>query len=58
MSYYNQRDHQILNRFLLQDALAKLKVSEIEIQSSAVFKDYEEQYQHMLLVKLKSTKLM
>lgn len=48
MSYYNQRDHQILNRFLIQDALAKLKVAEIEIQSSAVFKDYEEQYQHML----------
>ena len=48
MSYYNQRDHQRLNRFLIQDALGKLRLADIEIQASAVFKDYEEQYQHML----------
>ena len=48
MSYYNQRDHQRLNRFLIRDALAKLKLAEIEIQTSPAFKDYEEQYQHML----------
>ena len=48
MSYYNQRDHQRLNRFLIRDALSKLKLADIEIQVSAVFRDYEDQYQHML----------
>ena len=48
MSYYNQRDHQRLDRFLIRDALGKLKLSDIEIQASTVFKDYEEQYQYMV----------
>ena len=48
MSYYNQRDHQRLDRFLIQDALAKLKLADIEIRSNAVFKDYEEQYRYIL----------
>ena len=48
MSYYNQRDHQRLDRFLIRDALGKLMLSDIEIQASAAFKEYEEQYQHML----------
>ena len=48
MSYYNQRDHQRLDRFLIQDALDKLKLADIEIQASAVFSGYGEQYQHML----------
>ncbi len=48
MSYYNQRDHQRLDRFLIRDALCKLSLADIEIQASAAFKDYEEQYQHML----------
>ena len=50
MSYYNQRDHQRLDRFLIRDALGKLKLAEIEIQTSAAFKDYEEHYQHLLRV--------
>ena len=48
MSYYNQRDHQRLDRFLIRDALGKLMLADIEIQASAAFKDYEEQYQHMV----------
>ena len=48
MSYYNQRDHLRLDRFLIRDALAKLRLAAIEIQASPAFKDYEEQYQHML----------
>ena len=48
MSYYNQRDHQRLDRFLIRDALGKLGLADIEIQANAAFKDYEEQYQHML----------
>ena len=48
MSYYKQRDHQRLDRFLIRDALDKLGLAEIEIQSSAAFRDYEEHYRHML----------
>ena len=48
MSYYNQRDHQRLNRFLIHDALGKLRLADIEFQASAAFKDYGEQYQYML----------
>ena len=48
MSYYNQRDHQRLNRFLIRDALGKLALADIEIQASVGFNGYEEQYQHML----------
>ena len=48
MSYYNQRDHQRLDRFLIRDALGKLMLADIEIQASAAFKDYEEQYQHLV----------
>ena len=48
MSYYNQRDHLRLDRFLIRDSLGKLKLADIEIQASAAFKDYGEQYQHML----------
>ena len=48
LSYYNQRDHQRINRFLIRDALAKLKVARIEIRASAGFQSYEEQYQCML----------
>ena len=48
MSYYNQRDHQRLDRFLIRDALAKLRLADIEFQASSAFKDYEGQYQHML----------
>ena len=48
LSYYNQRDHQRIDRFLIRDALAKLKLANIEIRSNSDFKDYEEQYQCML----------
>jgi hypothetical protein len=48
MSYYNQRDHLRLDRFLIRKALAKLKLVDIELQEGSVFKDYEEQHQHML----------
>ena len=48
MSYYNQRDHQRLDRFLIRDALAKLGLADIEVQANSASKDYEEQYQHLL----------
>lgn len=48
LSYYNQRDHQRIDRFLIRDALEKLKLAKIEIQDSPDFRSYEEQYEHML----------
>ena len=48
MSYYNQRDHQRLDRFLIRGALDQLKRADVEIQTSAQFRDYEAQYRHML----------
>ncbi len=48
LSYYNQRDHQRINRFLIGDALDKLQLADIEIQTSRDAKNYEEQYRHLL----------
>lgn len=48
LSYFNQRDHGVMDRFLIQDALEKLLVSTVELQSNAAFPDYEAHYQEML----------
>ena len=48
MSYYNQRDHARLDRFLIQGALARLGQATVEVRTSAAFQDYEAQYRHML----------
>ena len=48
LSYYNQRDHQVIDRFLIREALDKLALCDIEIQTNAGFRDYDEQHQAML----------
>ncbi len=48
MSYYNQRDHQRLNRFLIRDVLTKFKMSDYQISEQATSTDYENQYQKIL----------
>lgn len=48
LSYYNQRDHKIVDRFSIRDALDKLAVCTIEIQTNTGFRDYDEQFQSML----------
>ncbi len=48
LSYYNQRVHRIIDRHLIRDALDKLKICSIEVQSNPIFKNYDEQYQAML----------
>jgi superfamily II DNA/RNA helicase len=48
LSYYNQRDHKLIDRFAIRDALDKLAVCTIEIQTNAGFRDYDEQYQSMV----------
>ncbi|MEZ4644858.1 MAG: helicase-related protein [Chloroflexota bacterium] len=48
LSYYNQRDHKIIDRFLIRDALEKLHLCAVEIQTNPNFRSYEEQYQTLL----------
>ena len=48
LSYYNQRDHKIIDRHLIGDALEKLRICSIEIQTNSGFADYDEQYQALL----------
>lgn len=48
LSYYNQRDHKVIDRHLIKDALEKLSMCSIEIQANPSFKNYDEHYQAML----------
>ena len=48
LSYYNQRFHNVINRFEIKDALDKLIACDIEIISNSNFKNYEQQYQFLL----------
>jgi len=48
LSYYNQRDHHVIDRFAIREALDKLALCDIEIQTNTGFRDYEEQHQAML----------
>jgi hypothetical protein len=48
LSYYNQPHHHRIDRFLIQDALEKLRTCTIEIQSNKNFQDYEAHYQTLL----------
>lgn len=48
LSYYNQRNHKIIDRHLIKDALERLLICNIEIQTNAGFASYEDQYQALL----------
>ena len=48
LSYYNQRDHKVIDRHLIENALDKLALCTIEIQTNTAYRDYDEQYQSML----------
>lgn len=48
LSYFNQRDHKVIDRHLIRDALEKLRVCSIEIQTNPGYGSYEEQYQALL----------
>jgi hypothetical protein len=48
LSYYNQRDHQKIDRFLIQDALEKLKICKVEMITNKEMGDYEEHYQKLI----------
>lgn len=48
LSYYNQRDHKVIDRFSIRDALDKLGACTIEIQTNTGFRDYDEQFESMM----------
>lgn len=48
LSYYNQRDHKIIDRHLIKDALQKLLICTIEIQANLNYRTYEDHYQALL----------
>jgi hypothetical protein len=48
LSYYNQRDHKKIDRALIKDALEKLRVSSVTIETNSKFSNYEEHYQSLL----------
>ena len=48
LSYYNQRDHKIIDRHLIKDALEKLRLCSVEIQTNTAFRNYDEHYQTLL----------
>ena len=46
LSYFNQRDHEVLNRFAIKEALQRLMDCKIDNQKGS--KSVDEQYQHLL----------
>ena len=48
LSYYNQRDHKIIDRHLIADALQKLRICTLEIQTNTDFNNYDDQYQSVI----------
>lgn len=48
LSYFNQRDHTIIDRHLIQDALNKLRICTIEIQTNSGFRSYDDQYESLM----------
>jgi superfamily II DNA/RNA helicase len=48
LSFHNQRYHQIIDRFIIKDALETLMNAEVQIKRSSLFRDYEHQYNELL----------
>ena len=47
LSYYNQRDHQKLDRFLIRDALTRLLSCQIDLHGARSDEDYETHYKRL-----------
>lgn len=47
LSYFNQRNHAIVDRHLIKDALEKLLVCEPSIVTNTLYEDYDLQYQRL-----------
>jgi len=49
LSYYNQRFHKQVDRFLIQDALEKLKSCTVEIQTNKSYENYDAQFESLMI---------
>ena len=47
LSYYNQRDHLLIDRFEIRDALEKLIAADIHLLTNSDFDSYEQQFEHL-----------
>ncbi len=47
LSYYNQRHHQKLDRFLIREALTRLQACQVELPGARTGEDYETQYKRL-----------
>ncbi len=48
LSYYNQRDHKIIDRHLIKPALDRLQACSLELITNQQFQSYDEQYKWLL----------
>ena len=48
LSYYNQREHKIIDRHLIKPALERLRACSLELLTTQQFQSYEEHYQWLL----------
>ena len=48
LSYYNQPYHSKIDRFLIKDALDKMKICDVELVTSNSFNDYDDHYKYIL----------
>lgn len=48
LSYYNQRFHKQIDRFLIRDALLKLKCCTIEIQTNKAYENYDAHFESLM----------
>lgn len=48
LSYYNQYNHDKIDRFLIKEALEKLKICKVEVLTSKVYRNYDEHYADIL----------
>lgn len=48
LSYYNQRDHRVIDRFEIREALEKLLACSVEVQSNSGFPSYDVHYQSLI----------
>ncbi len=48
LSYYNQRDHDTIDRWAIKDALEKLMTCTVEISTNPLYHSYDEQYMALI----------
>jgi very-short-patch-repair endonuclease len=48
LSFYNQRDHKKIDRYIIKGVLETLMNADVEIKRSSLFRDYDNQYNEIL----------